>query len=169
MRIALGHKSRVGKNTFADVFLKQYNDVKILSFGNPLYQITDHIQHTLQVPYDDKPRVLLCEIASVCRSVYHDGIFADKVRREIEATPAHIPIVVTDLRDPVEYEMLEKVGFVFVSVIRPNVELTDPRTAPADHRLDGAHFDYTIINDASLKSYKKQCRFIIDDVNNRLN
>lgn len=148
--IALGHKSRVGKDT-ALFFIEQYyadcwrsltNEddtesqnyktsycVYHLSFAGALYKCTKLIQEFFDKPVE-KDAILLQKLGTILRETpgYGEDIWLDIVMRNMHSIitkhkfeDSRTPvIVITDVRYPNEYARLLKESFHLIKIHRTN-------------------------------------------------
>lgn len=163
MRIAFGHKSRVGKDTCAlyAAEILGINNTKIISFAKPLYEITNNIQQTLHKPIT-KDRGLLQNVGMMMRDYYGADVWVNILLDNIRGYNGHI--IVSDLRFINEYEALKKNGFYVVNVIKDNIESSQHIS---EIELDYASFDYVVYNDGSLDSLKEKIISLIESIENR--
>lgn len=107
LKIAILGKSGAGKDTVADYLIEKYGFTKI-RFGTSLYEICEKY-----FGMKNKDRKLLQDVGLAMRSV-KPTVFVDLAEQEILNTNTNI--VVSDLRQPNEYEMLKKNGFEFLYI-----------------------------------------------------
>jgi hypothetical protein len=151
LRLALGHQSRVGKDTFAEYVVRAHGGLP-LAFAAGVYDIAASIQRALGVQ-QEKDRDLLQMIGMGLRRRYGDDVWVDQVRNRIAAAVCREPqmnIIVTDLRFPNEMLMLKKTGFITVKISRAAAPVTDHISETA---LAGAEFDYHLENNGTLGEF----------------
>lgn len=165
LRIALGCESRVGKDTFADRVQEIHGGVKI-AFAERLYAICNNIQATFGFPVQKDP-TLLQRQGTELRAYYGDDVFASRVAEQIvslvESNP-DINVLVTDLRSPVEYDALVKLGFTTVRVIKPDRVIDRDPNHPTEIGLRNHEFDYVILNDGTMEQYYEQIDAVVSAV-----
>lgn len=168
--IAVGHRSGVGKDTFAELAQEHYRDIKIvkLSFASEIYSLMYLIQSELgREP--KKEREWLIAIGETARKLYGADFWVErlivKTTAAIEARldrgddcgdeSAPLVIVVTDLRRENERQWLAKMGFWLVKINRPGVIADDAaRGDKNEDELAAAEFHYEIDNSGSLADYR---------------
>ncbi len=168
LRIALGCQSRVGKDTFADHAVDLHGGVK-LAFASRLYAITNNIQQTLGMVVQKDP-TLLQRQGTELRAYYGDDLFASKIHDDITALVARDPntnIFVTDLRCPVEFDMLQKLGFTMIRVIKPGRVIDRDANHSTEVGLANHEFDYVITNDGDMDFYMSQVDATIKSIMSR--
>lgn len=162
IRIAFGCQARVGKDTSALYLSRYFDDVKLLSFAAPLYEIMTFAQKTCGFP-EVKDRKFLQWVGTEWgRSIDPDiwvKLLIDKVKH------LDCPIIVTDVRFVNEFEALKKEGFTMVRIVR-DIDVDMP-TAAANHLSETSAlnanlpWDYIINNDSTLEELYKQLDLII--------
>lgn len=165
LRIALGCESRVGKDTFADRVQEIHGGVKI-AFAERLYAICNNIQATFGFPVQKDP-TLLQRQGTELRAYYGDDVFASRVAEQIVSLAKSNPdvnILVTDLRSPVEYDALVKLGFTTVRVIKPDRVIDRDPNHSTEIGLRNHEFDYVILNDGTMEQYYEQIDAIVSAV-----
>ena len=147
MRVALGHKARVGKDTIGSHLCATLG-FKRLTFTEPLYHIVDTIQDTLGHDIQ-KDGDLMQMTGDVCRKKYGPDVFIKPLLINV-ANSGATPIVVTDMRFKNEMQILKKLGFITIRVDRPNRPFDRDPTHRSETELDDADYDYVIVNDGTI-------------------
>lgn len=162
MKIALGYDSRVGKDTFADEFMKLYPDSLRVSFAEHVYDAMWSVQDTLGLPRE-KRRRLLVSIAETIKLEYGTDFWVQTQMPKIrEAIAAGRHVIVTDLRFEVEMNALDEHGFVFVAIER-DIE----NRASAVYEKTSAFVDkfhVYVNNSGNLDKYIRNVRAVIDNI-----
>jgi hypothetical protein len=160
--IALGNKARVGKDTFAD-------NIKChrFSFARPVYAVMQEMQDSVhQVRVKDRP--LLRKIASMMRKHYGDNVFVDEIHNKLaHFIPCNdgLPIVVTDMRFKIEWNMLRQLGFTMVRIDRPGI-VTDNHESECE--LDDMTYDYVLTNNGTLDDYTRNVQNFVSHLQDNL-
>lgn len=154
MKIAIGSKSRTGKDTIADILLQEYGGTK-LAFSDALYDISGYVQEKLSRPVQKDPK-LLQTIGESLKDVYGRSVWVTYLENELRRTKGNI--FVTDLRFPEEWEMLKKNGFLMINVERPDRPITRDPNHISEIALDKNDFvwDFIVCNDGSLDDLKEK-------------
>ncbi len=148
MRIAVGHKARSGKDTFADYFARKYTGKK-LQFAKPLYNITNRIQAYYGLS-EEKDTGLLQLVGNSARDECGDDIWLNALLANLPPTGN---VVVTDLRYRNEFCKLRELGFVLVKINRTDRQNDRDQNHVSETDLDGMEFDYEIENNGSLEDF----------------
>ena len=148
IRLAFGHKARVGKDTAAAYVCKKYNG-QSLRFATPVYEIAGLIQQYLGKPIQKDPGLLQL-IGAGLREHYTPDIWANFVQAQIRAADPMQTLCITDMRFPNEMEMLKKEGFVIVKINRHDRVIDRDPNHISEISLDNATPDYTIDNDSDI-------------------
>ncbi|GAK00870.1 AAA family ATPase [Geomicrobium sp. JCM 19055] len=171
MRIAVTGKMRSGKDTFANYFIERefYN----LAFADG---ITDVIaQYFPEAWQEGKPREHYQVIGQAFRQL-NPTIWVehldDLLGQWFMLDGVNVPVIVTDLRQPNEYEYLKANGFTVVKV-ETSEELRIERIKKSGdaHKLEYLHhetekhiddmdYDYLVTNDTSLVDLLEQAEFL---------
>lgn len=161
IKIAIGGKSRAGKDTFARMVCEMV-PFRALSFAEPVYAITRNIQSTVGVEIR-KDRALLQHVGESLKRIYGDRVWVDVLASKIDVDPTR-HVVVTDLRFPVEYDMLRERGFVTVRVVRSDRPVDGDPEHASETALDDYAFDYTVTNDGSEDELRSAVVTVMRDI-----
>lgn len=147
MKIAFGHRKRVGKDTACDYIATKLTNVLRLSFAGPIYTIHDLVLKTLGRPIE-KNRGLLRALGQWGREE-DPMIWINFLVQAAINHPGNV--VVSDLRFLNEAEKLKEAGFILVKISRPGIEKDDDISETALSGYDG--WDYKIKNDGDLEKF----------------
>lgn len=176
--IGLGHKKRVGKDTFAEMLqisLEELGyDVYKISFVHLMkemaaelfgvYGLRSAYHYEVNPNHKDRlldgivrtPRQIWIEFGNSMRDIYPD-IWVDKLMEHIQSVQTHnrlnrrgpIAIVITDVRYPNEAAAVKTEGGTLIRIDRPDIPRSDD---VADCALDGFDgWDYGVVNDGTLE------------------
>lgn len=181
VKIALTGKMRSGKNTVADYLEKEYGFVQF-AFADSLKLIVTQL-FGLDEEDGIQYRKLLQKFGQYCRSIDPDvwirQCFEDMMQYEFyyeTCDGKKMPIVITDLRQPNEYDRCRAEGFVIVRVTAPDElrierikqmgEEYDDETLnhETEQYVDTFDVDYEIRNDSDLDSLYAQVDAIMHDL-----
>ena len=163
LRIALGNKARVGKDTFADI-VEETRTIHRLAFAADLKSIATNIQETLQMEVVKDP-TLLQKLGTLLREHYGDDVFANTVIKKYNDIIAQHPfanVIVTDMREPIEMKRLTEVGFNTVKITRAGRPIDRNPNHSSEVALDGAVFDYYIENDGTMEEFRDKVKGVIN-------
>lgn len=168
VKIALTGKIRSGKDSVADILVAK---------GFERFTFSDGIWATIQniwgisEDYTNKPRKLLQDVGQKLREV-DPYVWIDYTIHNVRATESLLDsirladktnFVITDLRQPNEYEVLREEGFVIIRVSAPESTRKQRARARGDDfteqdlnhetesHIDDFEVDYEIINDGTLE------------------
>lgn len=164
-KIALTGQMRAGKDEIAKHLLIMHGFTRV-AFGDELKRLAH--EAFPDVSELSKPRALYQQFGQLLREIDPD-IWVRHVERQVEALincngqfADHVGIVITDLRQPNEYEWAKANGFTIVKVTAPR-ELRIDRaqslsdafelnhlTHETESHVDGFVADYEIVNDDDL-------------------
>ncbi len=163
IKLAFGHKARVGKDTACEYVLKTYGEHRgvIYRFAQPVYAIATLIQKFLGRDEVKDPGLLQL-IGLGMREHYGEDIWVNEVDKQIvtmaiDATVAVVP----DMRFPNEMALLESRGFVTVNLNRNNRVIDRDPNHPSEIGLDGADYDFTYANDSGKEKLYAFIDYII--------
>lgn len=159
IRIAIGHKSRMGKDTTAVLISRLLEEnwkghSLVTSFAAELYKVTESIQKSLGKKVE-KDRSLLREVGEGLKRVYGPNVWVDVVEKSIEDTPDR-PFIVTDMRLPQEVEMLKRHKFVTLNIKGDYRETVSNPEHITETALDNFKYDYVIENTGSIDELKEK-------------
>jgi hypothetical protein len=168
MIIGLSGYARSGKDTIADILVKEHGFVK-LAFADPMREALRRINPFIEVndiqhmPLDQALRVyswedlkqespdirgLMQRIGTeMGREMFGENIWVELAIKE--ANKYKKPIVMSDTRFKNEAEAIRNSGGFVVRVERPGVEAANSHVS--EHDLDGYEFDVTIQNTGTLE------------------
>lgn len=162
LRLALGHQSRSGKDTFADYVAATYGNTITFSFAKKLYDITSHIQYVAGRPVEKDPKLLQL-MGATLRNYYDDKLFVNllmaDVDKLIQKNP-NINIIITDMRFRIEMEALKKRGFSTVKINRNNRPIDRNPNDISEIDLKDIPFDINVDNNGSIDEFYNT----IDDI-----
>lgn len=176
-RIALCGKLRSGKDEVAAHIALKHPGFFRLAFGTALKDA----YHGLfpWVPKDPKPRAGYQSFGQEMRRLYGDDLWIRHVARDVEILEKVYgcrSVVITDLRQPNEYEWCRANGFIIVRVTAPD-ELRIARAKAAgdvfaeddlahvtESHVDEYEVDYEIHNDGTIDELKAK----VDEVIKRI-
>ena len=155
LRLALGHQSRSGKDTFADYISATCGQTIVLSFAKKLYNITEHIQHTTGRKVEKDPKLLQL-MGATLRKYYDDKLFVKLLMDDIDKLILNNPdvnIVVADMRFRVEMEALKERGFSTIKINRSNRPIDRDPNDISEVDLLSHPFDISIDNNGTLNEF----------------
>lgn len=128
MNIALTGKFRAGKDAVAKYLVEKYGYTRF-AFGDELKK--DFHRRYPEIPKDPKPRVGCQMHGQMMRRLLGENIWVDKCFLSISLTNNErmsnfggasnaLPVVISDLRQPNEYERCREEGFFIVRVSCPD-------------------------------------------------
>ncbi|MFS0562599.1 AAA family ATPase [Terribacillus sp. 179-K 1B1 HS] len=185
-RIALTGKLRSGKST-VERHLTQQHGFNSVAFGDQLKYFAHKIfdDATDDAAYDpfrpgspQKPRALYQQFGQLCREIDPD-VWIKHAQRTVEYYERlrdTTGIVISDLRQPNEYEWAKANGFTIVKVVADDaVRLERARQAgdkmteedfvhDTESYVDGFAADYTVVNDGELAELQRKVDGIIEDI-----
>lgn len=177
--IGLGHRRRVGKDTFAHILIDKLNKMGIvteqISFSTPMYQIAeivygwagfktkefydnDEVAKASILPALGKtPRDILIAIGKIFREDIHNDTWIHCAL----TTPRNCTIgIISDVRFPNEFKLIQECGGKCVKIIRPSYPEFDDPCDSALSKQEG--WDYIIENDGTLEDLNKKADEFID-------
>lgn len=181
MQIALLGKMRSGKDTVADYAIKKY-DFTRYAFGDGIREVCGMLFPD-QMKNGNKPRSLLQGVGQMMRQLDND-VWVNKCFKEIEEdrwssgfmSGHQLKPIITDLRQPNEYERCFNEGYTFIKVQcdeglrlkrilekNDNFNMNDLKHETEMH-IDKYEYDFLINNDGSLEDLYKQFDYIINQI-----
>lgn len=181
-KIALTGKMRSGKTEIERYLTKQHG-FNSVAFGDQLKHFAHKIfdDATDDAGYDpfrpgsrQKPRTLYQQFGQLCREIDPD-VWIKHAQRTVEyyeGLRSTIGIVISDLRQPNEYEWAKANGFTIAKVVADDaVRLERARQAgdifteedfghETEWHVNGFRGDYTIVNDGELAELQRK----VDDI-----
>ncbi|UYZ12161.1 AAA family ATPase [Brevibacillus sp. WF146] len=168
IKLALTGRMRSGKDSVADYLARQYGFARF-AFGDGIRKVCREL---FPDQFRDnrngsarKPRALLQGVGQAMRA-FDESVWINACMRHIQDTREYlvspINVVITDLRQPNEYERLRAEGFVIVRVnasdetrIQRMIDAGDAFTAAdleheTERHIDTFAVDYEIENNGSL-------------------
>jgi dephospho-CoA kinase len=194
IKIALTGRMRSGKDSVADYLARQYGFIRF-AFGDGIRKVCrelfpDQFRDGLNGA-SRKPRALLQGVGQAMRA-FDPDVWVNATMRNIERmregdvriartyfTKYPRPIVITDLRQPNEYERLRAEGFVIIRVnasdetrIQRMIDAGDTfddgtLTHETEQHVDSFAVDYEIDNNGSLAELYAQVDEIMADINRK--
>lgn len=171
--IALTAKMRAGKDEVYKIIESMGFDVERVAFGDFMKK---HFFETFpNIPREPKPIGLLQKYGQSMRAIYNNVwvdkamAYMEKRSEELSRAGLRVPtFIVTDVRQPNEYEAVRNAGFVVVRIEAPE-ELRVQRmlalgetvsqeilNAETEQHIDTFVVDYVIHNDGSLDDLKRE-------------
>lgn len=166
LKLAFGHKARVGKDTACEYICKTYggNNAKVLRFAKPVYEIAGQVQRYLEKDVV-KDASLLQLIGLGMRQIYGENIWVDRVQKDIRESESVDVLCVPDMRFTNEMEMLRNEGFTCIDIVRNSRVIDRDPNHPSEIGLDGADFSHVINNDATVDQFYSELDYIVAQVN----
>jgi dephospho-CoA kinase len=172
VKLALTGKLRAGKDSVADYLVDRYGFRRV-AFADALKRFAHEIFPW--VPETPKPRALYQSLGQAVRTV-DESVWVRHALAEVDRLTAQgYSVVVTDLRQPNEFEALRAAGFTIVRVTAPDeVRIARALAAGDDFTVhDLAHetelhvdafaVDYEIDNSGSLEWLQTQIDVLLAD------
>lgn len=179
IKLAFGHKCRVGKDYVIEYIKSryecEYSNVYELRFAFALYKCVEMMQNIMNVPAKKNP-YLLQTVGEALKHEYGKDIF---VKNVLESTNSleefgrdgrfrdnsfkHI-ICVADLRFKTEFAALKENGYICVKINRPNAPTDRDPNHISEIDLNDATFDYVIDNTGTLEDFNNNIDKFITEV-----
>lgn len=163
MIIAVGCRSRVGKDTFVDYIASKYES-KIIRFAAPLYDAAFAAQMALKQSLVKQPSILQ-GLGEGIRKAYGADFFVkiaeNAIRMSIDSADCQF-ILIPDLRHKIEFQMLKKYNAITIRIERPHRPIDRDSTHISEIDLDGIDMDIFICNDTDLQTYYDNIDRIVD-------
>lgn len=192
--IGLGHRKRVGKDTFAgfldDELAKRGYSVYKLAFASAMkstaadifgdaglrdglhYEVNPEHREIPLPKIGKTPRQLWIELGNAVREIY-PNTWVDIVKRVINVAAIRRAVnmakpcafIITDVRFPNEAAAVKSWGGVLVKVARPDAPVA---TDSAEVALDGYHdWDHGVLNDGTLGELKAEAVWLANNLTNK--
>lgn len=161
LRIAFGHKARVGKDTACNYLKNKYGGT-ILHFSDALYDIMNYAQKKCNFPEEKDPKFLQYIGTDWARSK-NNNVWIDLTLQNLKDNENYF---IGDVRFPNEIEALREHGFKCIKIVRPNRPIDRDTSHISEKALiDYSDWDYFMSNDRDIESFEMN----IDDlVTNKL-
>jgi dephospho-CoA kinase len=182
IKVALTGKMRSGKDTVA-VHLFILRGFSRVAFGDALKR-NAHAAFPW-VPNTPKPRSLYQKFGQIMRQEFDEDIWIKHTELSVRAAidyrvniigAEQVGVVITDLRQPNEYEWARANGFTIIRVTAPDEDRIARAIAAGDDftvhglthetelAIDGFAVDYEIVNDGSVDDLKAQVDEIMEAI-----
>ncbi len=181
IKIALTGKLRSGKDEVAKhLYLKSYFGK--VAFGDELKRL--YHETFPWIPELPKPRAGYQRYGQLMRHEFDQDVWIrhterkvnDMISVRVNLGDEKIGVVITDLRQPNEYEWARKSGFTVIRVTAPDVLRIERARRAGDNfteadleheteqNIDSYEVDYEIINDGSLGELKAKVDEVLADI-----
>lgn len=163
--LAVGCKSRVGKDTFIDYISSKWPSITV-RFAEPLYNAMYNVQSAINKSHTKQPAILQ-SLGESLRKVYGEHVFSDIAKLKIQShlQDTHIKfILIPDLRHKSEYRMLYDLGAIMVRIERPDRPIDRDPTHISEVDLDGYPMDYCLVNSDSLSQFYAKIDLLIEQI-----
>ena len=156
MRIAFGHKARVGKDELCNYLESRFGG-KTLRIADGVYKLGTKIQEYYNEDIVKDPN-LLQMVGLVVREICGDDVWIRSVINQIEPEKNYY---IPDMRFKNEFKTLKDNGFITIKINRPNRPIDRDPNHISEIDLDDTNFDYVIENDKTLSHLKCKLNYII--------
>jgi len=168
IKIGLVGKAGTGKDTVADYLMAVYG-FKKFAFAYRLKEI----DYELFGPTEGKDRKRLQEFGQFCRTIDPDT-WVRQLHKQIK--DYHGNIVVTDIRQPNEYQYCIDNGFIIVKIVcddeirtqrmidRGDIFKPEDLQHETERFIDQFDFDYRVDNNGTFSDLANQTDYIIRDI-----
>lgn len=179
-KIALTGQMRAGKDEIAKHLLIMHGFTRV-AFGDELKRLAH--EAFPDVSESSKPRALYQQFGQLLREIDPD-IWVRHVERQVEALincngqfQDHVGIVITDLRQPNEYDWAKANGFTIVKVTAPVGKRLVRAKAAGDNfteadlahetesHVEGFTADYDIVNDGTVDDLWGKVDEMLESIN----
>lgn len=174
IKIALAGKMRSGKDAIGEYAVNKYGFVRY-AFGDQVREVCSYLFP--EQMKDKKPRQILQRTGQFCRSIDED-IWVNRCFNEMSCDNFD-RIIITDLRQPNEYQRCKKEGFTIIKIeADDNIRLErmnrlgdiftiEDLNHETEQYIDTFEYDYVINNNGGLYEAYKQFDEIMDKVMNK--
>lgn len=171
MKIALTGKMRSGKDTVAAHLCERYGFERV-AFGDALKRNAHAVFPWISA--ESKPRSLYQQFGQVMRQEFDENVWIKHARLAVDSIVG--AVVITDLRQPNEYEWARTNGFVIIRVTAPDglrikraISAGDDFTVhdlahETELAIDGFAVDAEIVNDGSVDDLKRKIDEIMEAI-----
>lgn len=177
IKIAITGKLRSGKDSAAWHLFYAHDFAVPIAFGTTL----KNMYHSLfpWVNKDAKPREAYQKFGQLMREQFDEDVWVKHAARSVDFaldSRKTVGVVISDLRQPNEYEWAKSNGFIIVRVTAPD-ELRIERAKAAgddfsaedlahdtEQHVDGFAVDYEVVNDGSLADLYAQVDAVMDEI-----
>lgn len=174
MKIAIVGKIRSGKNVVGDYFVERYG-CEQMAFADEIGTVISY--YFPEAYKEGKPRFHYQQIGQFFRTIDPNVWIKAFDRNYLTALADGVmDFVVTDLRQPNEYQYLKENGFTIVKVEADSeVRLERMRKEKDTFRMEDLHheteshvdvipYDYLVTNNTTLEDLEDQLKFIADEL-----
>jgi hypothetical protein len=181
MLIGLSGYARTGKDTVADILVKEHGFTKI-GFSDPLYEmalrldplietsfwlsddghlplskvVAQHGWETAKDEYPEVRRILQALGTDAGREVLGENVWVDALLRRVEPEGRY---VIRDMRFPNEFYAVENEGGATVRIERPGYGPTNGHIS--ETALDDFLFGFTLCNDGTINKLEHYCSALV--------
>ncbi|KQL18837.1 AAA family ATPase [Cytobacillus solani] len=179
-KIALTGKLRTGKDTVAHhLFIR--NSFHKVAFGDALKRVAHDTFPW--VSEFSKPRALYQQVGQLMREIEPD-VWIRHVERQVDAIINvnkdmcdHVGVIITDLRQPNEYEWARSNGFTIIRVNAPEADrlaraqragddfAAEDLAHDTEQHVDGFTVDFEVVNDGTVVELKAKVDAIMAEIN----
>ncbi|MEK4910584.1 dephospho-CoA kinase [Niallia sp. FSL M8-0099] len=180
IKIAICGQLRAGKDEVANRIYHTHDYFEKLAFGDALKRLYHELLPW--VPTDPKPRAGYQKFGQLAREQFGEDIWIRHAERMLgfyERVKRPDGVLITDLRQPNEYEWARANGWIIVRVTAPD-ELRLARAKAAGDQFDAkdlAHdteqhvgafdVDYEIVNDGTIDELYAKVDAMMSEIGNR--
>lgn len=174
--IGLCGKAGAGKDTFASQF---GSTGTTLAFATPIKEALSHVfgfsYHQL---YGDKkeeidqrwgisPREAMTKFGTeIMQGWMGPDFWVKRMVLELNSCSAYPLLIITDVRFPLEVEMIKRRGGYLVEIVRPNLDTSyrDPKTLNHVSEQLKVEADFVVINDKDLEHLHSEAQRILKTI-----
>ncbi|MFZ7945684.1 AAA family ATPase [Neobacillus sp. 19] len=181
VKLALTGKLRAGKDELANHLYIRHGFDRV-AFGDALKRNAHAVFPWISE--FSKPRALYQSFGQIMRQIDEDvwikhaeRAVNGKIDFRVSVGSERIGVVITDLRQPNEYEWARANGFTIIRVTAPDELRIARATAAGDDfteadlahetelAIDGFDVDYTVVNDGTVDDLKRRVDEIMEEIN----